>query len=661
MSSLAARILAMLLICSCAHAAGTVAQRVQPCTTCHGERGHATNEGYYPRIAGKPAGYLFNQMVNFRAGRRHFPMMVYFMGLQDDAALHQMAEYFAAQQVAYPPPESPDVGAALLERGRQLVTQGDPSLKIPACTACHGTQLLGVAPDVPGLLGVSQDYLMGQLGAWRNGSRAAMAPDCMSQIARRLQPQDLAAVTAWLASRAVPPDAQTQTAFVQPPPLQCGSIEPATAQAAAAPSAVPSAALPSAAVRPITAAAGAAGEAERGRELVTLGDCEVCHTARGGAAFAGGRAIPTPFGTFYSPNITPDDDTGIGRWSEQDFWHALHDGYAPDGTPLYPAFPYTNYTRIARADADAMFAYLRTVAAVSQPNRAHQLQFPYNHRWLLRVWRSLYFRPGVYRSDSAHDAEWNRGAYLVQGLGHCSACHAARNSLGATLSGTSPPGGLALSWFAPSLTNSAQAGVHGWSLDDIVTLLQSGAIGVGADADAGAGSTADASSPHAVTLGPMSEVVFSSLQHLSDTDLHAMAVYLKSLPDSAAGPASARAQVLDRASDTLMYDGRTIYDTRCASCHGREGEGHAPLGPPLAGNRAVTMDSDVNPIRIVLFGGYPPGTALDPLPFGMPPFSQALDDDQIAEVLSYVRQSWGNAASSVQADSVHQNRGSPLW
>ncbi|MGH8206097.1 MAG: c-type cytochrome, partial [Steroidobacteraceae bacterium] len=343
LNSLVARVLAVMLLCGCAHAAGTLAQRVQPCTACHGARGYATNQGYYPRIAGKPAGYLFNQMINFRAGRRHFPMMVYFMGLQDDASMRQMAQYFATQQLPYPPPESPQVDAALLQRGRQLAMQGDAGLRIPACTACHGTQLLGVEPNVPGLLGVSQDYLLGQLGAWRSGARAAMAPDCMSQLARRLQPQDLAAVTAWLASQAVPAGAQAQAAFVQPPPLQCGSIQ----QQPVPPAPPRRSAL-----------------AERGHALATLGDCQSCHTARGGAPFAGARAIPTPFGTFYTPNITPDDSTGIGRWSEQDFWHALHDGYSRDGTPLYPAFPYTNYTHVTRADADAIFAYLRTLPPI---------------------------------------------------------------------------------------------------------------------------------------------------------------------------------------------------------------------------------------------------------------------------------------------------------
>jgi cytochrome c553 len=358
--------------------------------------------------------------------------------------LRELANCFATQQLPYPQPEPATVGAALLERGRQLVTQGDAQLRLPACADCHGSALLGVEPAVPGLLGVSQDYLVGQLGAWRSGARAAYAPDCMAQIARRLRPEDLTAVTAWLASQAVPAGAGPQPGFTQTPPLVCGSFTQS-----APPPPVP-----------------ATGSAEeRGRELVLLADCEACHTARGGAAFAGGRAIPTPFGTFYSPNITPDQDTAIGRWTAADFWRALHEGISRDGRLLYPTFPYTNYTRITRGDADAMFAYLRTLSPVRRSDTPHALRFPFGHRSLLAAWRLLYFTAGVYRPDAKRDADWNRGAYLVQGLGHCSACHEARNSLGALRSaGATPAGGLVLSWYAPSLADPQQAGVQDWSV-----------------------------------------------------------------------------------------------------------------------------------------------------------------------------------------------------
>jgi cytochrome c553 len=625
----------------------SMAAHVQPCTACHGARGHATNEGYYPRIAGKPAGYLLDQMRNFRDGRRHFPEMVYLMQLQDGAYLRAMAEYFAAQEVPYPPPEPPAVDATELERGQQLVMQGARSRQIPPCAACHGSHLLGTNPAVPGLLGVSRDYLLGQLGAWRSGARAAYAPDCMAKIAQALTPLELSDVTAWLAAQPVPAGAGPDAGFVGQPPMRCGSFEQATASL-----------QPDGAPQPLQPRGSAGANSallQRGRALVVLGDCEACHTARGGAAFAGGRAIPTPFGTFYSPNITPDPVNGIGRWSELAFWNALHEGRAPDGSYLYPTFPYTNYTRVTRSDADAMFAYLRSLAPVAQRNQPHALRFPYNHRSLLAAWRLLFFRPGVYQPDPRRSADWNRGAYLVQGLAHCSACHEARNSLGAIRSRTNPAGGLVLSWYAPSLTRPEEAGLQSWSIDQIAQLLGSGTVGLNADSvgDAAAGQGAD---PHAATLGPMAEVVYSSLQFASSQDLRAIGTYLRSLPASAP-----RSKAFPQVPDELLTDGATIYRRECSNCHGSNGQGHAPLGPPLAGNRAVTMDSALNPIRVLLFGGYPPGTSSDPQPHGMPPFEQRLDDNQMALVLTYVRASWGNAAAPVYPAESAENRSTPLW
>lgn len=394
----------------------------------------------------------------------------------------------------------------------------------------------------------------------------------------------------------------------------------------------------------------AADPVERGRELVTLADCKSCHTARGGAPFAGGRAIPTRFGTFYTPNITPDVKTGIGGWTAGDFWRALHDGISRDGAPLYPAFPYTSYTRISRRDADAMYAYLRTLPAVSQPNRPQELDFPYNHRGLLVVWRWLFFRPGVYRSDPTHSAQWNRGAYLVQGVGHCAACHSTRNDLGAVRSPRKLSGGMVLKWYAPSLTDPREAGVHDWSVADIVTLLKTGQVGA-----------RSAAPPHASTMGPMGEVVFDSLQYAHDEDLRAMAVYLKSLPVTHPRSTWKFFSLQYPAPQAELDDGRALYLKYCAKCHGKNGEGRLPAAPPLAGDRAVSMPSAVDPIRIVLFGGYPPGTAGNPRPFGMPPFYPTLSDGQIAEVLTYIRASWGNDAPEVLGDHVHANRGSPLW
>jgi cytochrome c553 len=211
----------------------SIDQRVLACTPCHGKEGRATSDGYFPRIAGKPAGYLYNQLLNFRDGRRHFPMMAYLTDRQTDSFLREIAGYFAAQHLPYPPPQPANLGAAALERGRTLVMDGDAAQDIPACGACHGTQLMGVAPAVPGLLGLSHDYLIGQLGAWRGGTRHAHAPDCMAQIVSRMSQQDLAAATAWLAMQEVPAGALPEQAFEQPPPLECGSIANAEAEASA--------------------------------------------------------------------------------------------------------------------------------------------------------------------------------------------------------------------------------------------------------------------------------------------------------------------------------------------------------------------------------------------------------------------------------------------
>jgi cytochrome c553 len=202
----------------------TIEQRVKPCTSCHGNEGRATREGYYPRIAGKPAGYLFNQLLNFREDRRHYSMMTYMTQWQSDTYLHELADYFAGLKVPYSPPQPTQNTPAVLERGKQLVTEGDPSLKIPACSSCHGTKLLGVAPAVPGLLGVSQDYLTAQLGAWRMGVRAAAGPDCMGELVKRMKPDDLNAAAAWLASQTVPEESDPAPEFDNPPDLECGSI-----------------------------------------------------------------------------------------------------------------------------------------------------------------------------------------------------------------------------------------------------------------------------------------------------------------------------------------------------------------------------------------------------------------------------------------------------
>jgi len=373
---------------------------------------------------------------------------------------------------------------------------------------------------------------------------------------------------------------------------------------------------------------------ERGAYLARAGDCIACHTARGGVAYAGGRALDTPFGRFYGPNLTPDKETGIGDWSADDFWNALHNGIARDGRLLYPAFPYTNYTKVTRADSDALFAYFRSLAPQRQPNRPHELGFPYDSQGLLAGWRLLYFRPGVHEELPARGAEWNRGAYLVEGLGHCSACHSTRNRFGANSEGLD--GGLipTLGWYAPSLTSGSEAGLGDWDREHIVALLGAGI------------------SPRGSATGPMAEVVARSLQHLTPDDLGAMASYLQSLP---ATPAQ-RPDRAPPADEQVLLEGRRIYEASCAQCHGDDGRGKLPAYPPLAGNRAVTLSPAVNAIRMTVNGGFPPGTKGNPRPYGMPPFGHELDDAQVAAVLSWIRASWGNAAPPVTAVEVNRYR-----
>ncbi len=383
----------------------------------------------------------------------------------------------------------------------------------------------------------------------------------------------------------------------------------------------------------------------RGEYLARAGNCMACHSARGGVPWAGGRAIDTSFGTFYTTNLTPDPDTGLGRWTADDFWRALHEGRSRDGRLLYPAFPYTNYTRVTRDDSDALWAYLQSLAPTSQPNRTHALRFPYDSQAALAAWRTLYFEPGVYEADMTQPADWNRGAYLVQGLGHCSACHASRNVLGASEDAEKLAGGLIAvqNWYAPSLTSPHEAGVADWPREDIVALLRDGI------------------SPRASVAGPMAEVVLGSTQHLSPSDLDAMATYLKSLPASTAAVAATgeSAKSLD---EIQLARAERLYADHCADCHGEQGEGAGSAGtakayPALAGNRAVTLDPPANALRIVLGGGFSPATKGNPRPYGMPPFAASLSDEEVALLVSFIRGNWGNAAAPVSVLDVQRYRG----
>ena len=379
-----------------------------------------------------------------------------------------------------------------------------------------------------------------------------------------------------------------------------------------------------------------ADDVRRGAYLARAGDCIACHTARGGAAYAGGRPIETPFGIVYGSNLTPDARTGIGTWTADDFWRALHNGRSRDGRLLYPAFPYPNFTQVTRGDADALFAYLRTLPAVSQPNTPHALRFPYDNAIALALWRALFFRPGVFEPERGQTAEWNRGAYLVRGLGHCDACHAGRNLFGAVSHTLELGGGLIpmQNWYAPPLTSAAGAGVADWETEHVVSLLRTGI------------------SPRGSAMGPMAEVVYLSTQYLSQEDLGAIAVFLKALPQAPDPPPATAGATDPRAS----ANGAKLYDDHCSGCHGKEGQGAYPAYPALAGNRTVTADPPANAIRAVISGGYAPATTGNPRPYGMPPFVYTLREDDIASVLSYVRGAWGNQARPVTTFDVHRYR-----
>jgi mono/diheme cytochrome c family protein len=382
-------------------------------------------------------------------------------------------------------------------------------------------------------------------------------------------------------------------------------------------------------------AAADAAMIQRGAYLARAGNCIGCHTTPGGAALAGGRGIETPFGTVFASNLTPDDATGLGRWSAAEFWRALHHGRSKDGRLLYPAFPYPSFTHVTREDADALYAYLRGVPAVRQPNRPHALRFPYSTQAALAVWRALYFSPGGLKPEPGQPAQWQRGRYLVQGLGHCAACHSGRNALGgvgwnAEFAGGAMPGD---GWYAPSLASPAEAGVQGWPHDDVARLLRSGV------------------SARGTVSGPMAEVVDASTQHLSPQDADAMAQYLVALPERHGGPVAGT-----RARPEALALGAELYKQHCVACHGEQGQGVPGIYPPLAGNRAVTLAQPHNLVQAIRKGGFAPATAGNPRPFGMPPFGHLLSDDEVAALATFLRQSWGHQAPPVSGPEVRRIR-----
>jgi mono/diheme cytochrome c family protein len=368
---------------------------------------------------------------------------------------------------------------------------------------------------------------------------------------------------------------------------------------------------------------------QRGRALAIAGDCVACHTAPGGKPFAGGLALATPFGVIMTPNITPDDATGIGRWTQSEFSRAMHEGRGRNGSYLYPAFPYPYFTKVTREDTDAIYDYLKTLAPVTNAVNRRTLPFPFSVRALMIGWNSLFFKPSPFVPDPQRSAEFNRGAYLVEGLGHCGACHTPLNAFGANKAGQFLQGNRIDDWTAPNITNDQQSGLGKWSVDDIVQYLKNGQT-----------RTTTAS-------GPMRDVIENSTSKMAETDLKAIAVYLKER-----GSAGTPAPAAVAASDPRMQVGEAIFVDTCSACHTRNGSGVEHMFPRLADNAIVKQVDPTTLMRIVLTGVRGAGTEAFPTSPAMPSFGYRLDDDQVAAVVTYIRNSWGNTASAVDAGMV---------
>ncbi|MDZ5111342.1 cytochrome c [Pseudomonas putida] len=372
--------------------------------------------------------------------------------------------------------------------------------------------------------------------------------------------------------------------------------------------------------------------AARGAYIARQADCAACHTAPGGEAYAGGYALETPFGVIYSTNITPDRSSGIGSWTERDFFRAVRHGRHKNGQLLYPAMPYNAYVNMSDADMHDLWAYMRTLSAVRQTTPTNTLGFPYNIRLSLLGWNLLHFDNKPYAPVAGQSAQWNRGRYLVDGAGHCAACHTPKNLLGGDTD-QYLQGAELLGSYAPEITNDAYRGLGGWSSEQIKAYLKTGA------------------NHQAIASGPMGEAVEFSTQHLTDSDLAAIAAYLKSLPGSGAEPPKPLA-----GSDPLMQRGAQVYEHNCMACHNVNGEGISGMVTAFANNPGVRTPSGSNLIATVLKGGKAVATEHNLTGAGMPSFDWKLSDADIAAVLSYVRNSWGNAAPAVQEVQVARAR-----
>jgi mono/diheme cytochrome c family protein len=365
---------------------------------------------------------------------------------------------------------------------------------------------------------------------------------------------------------------------------------------------------------------------KRGRDLAAIGNCNDCHTVRGGKAFAGGLPVPTPFGTVYSSNITPDAETGIGRWPEAAFRRAMRSGLNRDGQHLYPTFPYDHFTNVTDEDDQALYAYLMTRPPVRAPARENQLSFPLDQRFVVAGWKLLFFRRGSYRPDSTQSAEWNRGAYLVEGLAHCGACHTPRNILGAEKAAAQFAGGDVDNWQAYAINRQSPAPVP-WDAEALFSYLRQGWH-----------------PDHGVARGPMAQVV-SNLSSVRESDVHAIATYMAGVfgaptPERKRQGEAVLAHVKSPQVESPSLPplqaneaGASIYAAACATCH----ETHRPLpygGVNLGLSTAISSPDPRNVANIVLSGVRPVEGERSPI---MPGFAASMDDDQIAALLNYLR------------------------
>ncbi|CAN7630495.1 cytochrome c [Phenylobacterium sp. LjRoot225] len=377
---------------------------------------------------------------------------------------------------------------------------------------------------------------------------------------------------------------------------------------------------------------------EKGEYLARIGNCAACHTVPGQARFAGGVKFETPFGVLFSTNITPDPEHGIGRWSYEQFHASMKHAIRPDGAHLYPAFPYTSFAKLSDEDIASLYLYFRTTEPVAQPNRENRLSFPFNNRSLLHFWKGLFHDSAAFTPDATKSPAWNRGAYLVEGVAHCGACHTPRNVLGGLDEDRALQGGAYVdqvasgayrTWSAVDLT-PGRHGLNRWSATDIALYLTEGKNG------------------HAVVHGPMNEV-FESTRHLTKQDAVAIATYLKGIDPS---PKRSDLSFLRSRVD----DGEIVYTVHCGTCHLPDGKGDKVLGVPLGGNAIVQANDPSSLINVILYG-----PDLPPPPFAssrttMKPFGKRLSDEDVAAVASYLRSSFGNNADAVTPEQVRRQR-----